>query len=202
MPNQRIDRIAEFLRELAVRVESVEKQALRQALSTPEGVDLLEDGLTAASRALTPSRRKRLAAAFARSLVNTDVEHVYRKRLLQIAADLSDPELIMLHGIAMYSRNALDPVFLTRHDAALHGPAFRFDARLEDQPEYARYETLVQNLVSLKLLTPHANATLVGRMTVPPVFREGAPVANYELTPLGRAVIDLMASEDESGSAA
>jgi hypothetical protein len=56
----------------------------------------------------------------------------------------------------------------------------------------------MQNLASLKLITPHGNATLIIGMTVTPLFREGTLVANYELTPLGGTVMSLMAAEDEA----
>jgi hypothetical protein len=196
VPNQRIDRIADFLLELAARVDHVEKQVLVQALTSPEGRDLLEDGLAAASRALTIGRRKRLAAAFAKALTAVEIDHIYRKRLLQIAAALSDAELIMLHAIDLYRRNALAADFVTRHEAILRGPAYQFDVRLEHQPEYVRYETLLQNLASLKLITPYGNATLIIGMTVPPLFREGTSVVNYELTPLGGTVMNLMAQDE------
>jgi hypothetical protein len=198
VPNQRIDRIADFLLALAARVEHVEKEVLVQALTSPEGRDLLEDGLAAASRALTVGRRKRLAAAFAKALTAIEIDHIYRKRLLQIAAGLSDAELIMLHAIHLYWRNALAADFVARHEPILRGPAYQFDVRLENQPEYVRYETLLQNLTSLKLITPTANASLVVGMTVAPLLREGALVANYELTALGSTVMGMMVAEDEN----
>ncbi len=189
VPNQRLDRIADFARALAARLQHIEQNVLAQALNTPEGLDTLEDGFVAASRTLTAERRARLAGAVAKTLTSADVDHVYKKRLLQLSSGLSDAELIMLQAVEMYGRNAIDVEFAARHELILRGPAYRVDTRKEDQAEYIRHESLVQNLLSHKLVSPFANANMVVGMSVPPLFADGTWQANYEITPLGRDVL-------------
>src|SRR3954453_18883946 len=58
IPGQKLDRVTSFVEELSRTLESVaDKQAiLEERLRTPEGSDLLEEGIVQASRAISRER--------------------------------------------------------------------------------------------------------------------------------------------------
>ncbi len=73
IPNQRHDRIADFLRILDDKLSSLEEDFLREKMRTEEFVDLFEDGAYQAARALTDERKERIAALLKNSLTDEDL---------------------------------------------------------------------------------------------------------------------------------
>src|SRR5450756_1960269 len=61
VPNQRIDRIADFAGELEARLSVLEQDFVRAQLSDPQFTDLMEEGLNQAARAVSAERRAQIA---------------------------------------------------------------------------------------------------------------------------------------------
>lgn len=98
IPNQRLDRVVEFLTKLELEVTSLDLQMrrFRSSMQTPEGLDLIEEGLIQASRAVTLERKERLARLVGRSLTAEQLNYAESRKLLNIYRELTDPELIWL----------------------------------------------------------------------------------------------------------
>ena len=62
IPNQRLDRLERFLRILEMKVGDVEQGKLKERFAKEEFVDLLEDGMLHASRALSDERKSYIAS--------------------------------------------------------------------------------------------------------------------------------------------
>ena len=56
IPNQRMERLEDYVRRLNERLDAENEAEARERLSKPEAVDLFEDGATQAVRALTMVR--------------------------------------------------------------------------------------------------------------------------------------------------
>jgi hypothetical protein len=98
IPGQKLDRVIGFLEVLAERVGHMEEKqvVLEQRLRTPEGSDLLEEGIVQASRAVSYERRRRIANLVANGVSEEQLQYDRTKKLLAILEALNDSELILL----------------------------------------------------------------------------------------------------------
>jgi hypothetical protein len=95
---QRLDRVVDFLRLMegnfqrrATNLETVKKH-----LRDEYGIDLLEEGMLQAARAVSEERRRRLANLLTTSFSQEDLKYAESKKMLNLLRDLTDPELLML----------------------------------------------------------------------------------------------------------
>ena len=96
IPNQRMDRVAEFIRLLDQRLTDVE---LAQIKSNPQAIDLLEEATLIASRSVSDARRLHLVNLIREpEKIGSQVYEV-RRKLLQILRELSDEDVNVLADI-------------------------------------------------------------------------------------------------------
>ena len=74
IPNQRIDRIANFAKSLETRISRIEQDFVNNQLKDESFTDLLEEGLRQAARSLTDERREYIAALISNSLTSKDIQ--------------------------------------------------------------------------------------------------------------------------------
>lgn len=98
IPNQRLDRVVHFLRELDDQVRQVDSRLgkLENSLRSPEGLDLFEEGLVQSARAISRERQERLARLIGRSLTEEKIKYAESKKLLNLFRELTDPEVLWL----------------------------------------------------------------------------------------------------------
>lgn len=98
IPNQRIDRIVTFVQGLEARVSATEQDLARFRihLGCTEGVDLLEEGLMQAARAVTMDRQERLSNLVATGLTAEELQYAEAKKMLNLLRELTDPEVLWL----------------------------------------------------------------------------------------------------------
>lgn len=98
VPNQRVERIVAFLQTFDDRLAQAEAalERVRQTLQTPEGIDLLEESMTQATRAITSERQQRLGRLLAKALTQKELRYQEAKKLLGLLRELTDPELLWL----------------------------------------------------------------------------------------------------------
>ena len=98
IPNQRLDRVVQFLNELEQEIRKVEShlENLESSLRTSEGLDLFEEGLVQAARSISHDRQQRLARLIGRSISKKTVNYSESKKLLNLFRELTDPEVLWL----------------------------------------------------------------------------------------------------------
>lgn len=98
IPNQRLDRVVQFLQELEHMVRKIDSRLgrLEVNLRTPEGLDLLEEGLVQAARSISRERQERLARIVGKSLTEDELKYAESKKILNIFDELTDPEVLWL----------------------------------------------------------------------------------------------------------
>lgn len=96
IPNQRIERIVAFAKDLDERLAALEQEFVRSQLTNEDFTDLVEEGLRQAARAVTEERRQYIASIIANSLSSEDIEYVESKHLLRILGELNDIEIVWL----------------------------------------------------------------------------------------------------------
>lgn len=118
IPNQRIDRITRFARELETRLDQIERTSLETQIATPEGADLLEEAMRQAASSLSDERRGYIASLIKNGLSKSEINCQESKHLLRILGELNDVEIIWLRFYADAS-TAEDNEFRETHAAIL-----------------------------------------------------------------------------------
>ncbi|MEZ4680533.1 MAG: hypothetical protein R2932_40595 [Caldilineaceae bacterium] len=99
IPNQRIDRIARYVAILEQKLSVLTKEQIATRFSTPGFIDLFEDSLHQAVRALTEERLQHIATVVKNGLSDEQQEHDQYKYFLWLLAELNDTEMIILHSL-------------------------------------------------------------------------------------------------------
>lgn len=195
IPHQRADRVLGFLVELDRRLQSVERETVDRRLGEPEGIDLLEDGVIQAARALTEERRDMLAAAVKNGIADDALGHLQKKKLLSIFERLNDVEVLILQS---YLReNYHDKEFQQKHLKALHGPRAYIGAPKGEIDQAAVHATYRQHLRDLGLLKPRFKPRKRGQL---PEFDENTgsfKASGSELTRLGGLLLRFLDLTDQ-----
>lgn len=154
IPNQRIDRIATFCGLLDDRLQELDAETLRLRLASPEGVDLLEDAMFQAARALTHDRLERLANVLCTGLTAEELDAEQAKRVLWLMGQLSDSEIVVLRGALPLTGedHEADREYQERHSTVIWNPALLLSAPREEAEWAAIKSSYRQRLVDLGLL--------------------------------------------------
>lgn len=173
IPNQRLDRVVEFLGALEVEVGELggRLENLERSLRSSEGLDILEEGLVQASRSVATERKERVARLVARSLTGEEIKYEESRKLLNIFRDLTDPELLWLVYYSMSPTlgpgQASD--FAAKHPEVLD-PVSRETGAPQEQIDRAALQDSYKNtLVRFGLIEPRRNShviTSLGRLMV------------------------------------
>ena len=100
IPRLRQDRIVEYVRQLARRLEALEEAHVSSITDDPERIDLIESGGHLAARATSDGRVSQIVEIVYRGLSAEETDFVRRKRLLRLFGEVDDDELVLLtaHG--------------------------------------------------------------------------------------------------------
>lgn len=198
IPNQRIDRIANFARKLEERIRDLEEEAVRSHLDDEEFTDLVEEGLRQAARATTEERRAYLASLVATSLTEEAIEHSESRHLLRMLGELSDVEVIWLRS---YDNSASqgDENFRERHRQVLEPVAGRLGSSEEEIDKEALQNSYKTHLERLGLV---AGKVKTDRDKNPEFDRQKGDFKrqSYGTTRLGRLLLRMIdCAADETG---
>jgi len=98
IPRQRMDRVADMIGRLGAKLDEVEADVkdVKERFSSPEFIDLFEEGVLQAGKALSEERRQHIANILFHGLTDEDLNHARVKKLLFLLNDLADPEIVWL----------------------------------------------------------------------------------------------------------
>jgi len=113
IPNQRLERIEDYLRLLEARLRENEAGLSARPLTEPEAIDLIEEGGFQSARATTDERRQYIARVVADGLSGDDRKRIESKRLLRLLSELDDDQLIILSSYLR--RNMQNDSFIATH---------------------------------------------------------------------------------------
>lgn len=187
IPNQRVDRIVNFVQNLEARLGSLEQEALRAKLNQPESVDLLEDAFMQAARATTEERIEHIANVVANGLAPDEVDYAETKRMLWLLSQLNDAEVVVLRSrLAITPEEAQVDAELRHKHPELLAPIVITSGMTNDQVEDAAIRSSYhQHLKDLGLTRPRFKSVRRGEI---PEFddKTGMMKANgSEITRLG-----------------
>jgi hypothetical protein len=195
IPNQRIDRLAEFVEVLNAKVEALGQERVAEELSDEEFVDLLEDGFQHAARAISTERKQYIASVIASGLTDEHIRHTQSKALLSMLRELSDPEVIVLQFYAKAFSDDHDE-YRERHAVTIFGDPAHLGPSPEQLDQDALHGTYKAHLQRLGLITPNFRKPKRGEL---PEFDDKTGmmrVGHHGVTWLGRLLLRFIGLDD------
>ena len=198
IPNQRIDRVAKFSEELEGRLSEVEKCLLESQLKDDDFTDLIEEGVRQAARSLSDERRGYIANLIASGLTSDNIVSSESKHLLRILDEINDIEVVWLRFYREpYFQG--DEAFRETHGEVLNPVVATIGASREKLNKATLQESYKEHLAQLGLLKTRTSIDPKTRM--PEFDRTGSmKKKGYELTSLGRLLLDEIGLGEEDGS--
>ena len=187
IPNQRMDRIARLLCALSERVANLDRSILEQRLSTPLGVDLLEDAFQQAARAVSDERIEYVANILKAGLTEDEAKIADRKFLMWLLGQLSDAEVILLAWYAKLPHH--DQAFEEKHWPIIHPRAAHFGSSQDEVDDETVHQSRKAHLAALDLIHPRFRPVRRGEF---PEFddRTGMMKASgFDVARLGRLLL-------------
>ena len=184
IPNQRNERMAEFITRLSRRLRIAEEglDALNQRYSTfvdklgPEQRALFEDGAYASARATSTSRIDGISKVVADGLNADEATAIQQRMALQLISELSEEDVIVLLS---YSKFQFDNEWRGKQGAVLAPIRAHMSSEQADLDRQILRELRTHRLLSLGVLREKLSAN--NRMATKSI----SPLGRYALTRLG-----------------
>ncbi|UQB76599.1 hypothetical protein KI429_14235 [Pseudomonas shirazica] len=187
IPNQRIDRIADFAFKLQARIEQLEEAQVRSEFNDEEFTDLLEESLRQASRSTSDERRRYLASLVANSLNSEVIEHAESKHLMRLLSEINDIEILWLRFFHISTIEG-DKEFRELHAGVFKHRIATIGSSRQELDDHALQQSYKDHLVLLGLVRENIKRNRDGT----PEYDKftGKPAVSYrEASPLGRLLL-------------
>jgi hypothetical protein len=150
IPNQRLDRVENFLLALTTEMH-LEKNTNYPKSEGPQ-LELLETGIRAASATSSASKIKYLAKTVSKGLTQDDGEAIRAQRLARIISELDPEEIIIL--LSHTRRTISDSYsFREKHPEIFDLPTLFIGSDQSVRKRNAQYEAAKRHLIALGLLS-------------------------------------------------
>jgi hypothetical protein len=173
IPNQRWDRISEYVRILNEKVVNLEEK-----INNQESVDLLEDSLLQSARALTRERKEYIASMLKNGLMKEEQTHAEKKKLLSILGELNDIEIIFLKYYSLNLGIGQKHPFVEQHINILIPPSRALNLNSDESNRSTFYDSYNWNLERNGLIVSNRQQIAIPRQR--------------EITPLGKLLLEYL----------
>lgn len=190
IPNQRIDRIAKFVKILNERISEIPEKTIERLKTDENFVDLIEEGFVQASRAITKERRNYIASILVNGITNDSLELQESKYLLKLLQELNDIEVIWLRYYKT-STTVDYKEFEEKHKNVLSPIRIRIDTYdRETMQKAALQESYKKHLERLGLIKNNIKIDTMTRMPEIDRFTGYPKVRNINITELGNMILE------------
>ncbi|MDD2368128.1 MAG: hypothetical protein PHQ90_02425 [Sulfuricurvum sp.] len=189
VPNQRIDRLSRYVLELEKKLQQFQKEQLDNKLKSEEFVDLMEESMFQASRALSDDRIKYISSVIENSLDNNYISDLENKHLLNLLKELNDIEIIWLRFYLNPLMNS-DKEFRQLHSNVLKTVIPTLGGSKEDIDKEAIQNSYKEHLATLGLLKKNISIKIGGNTNE-------LETKGYEITSLGKLLLKQIGFKDE-----
>lgn len=198
IPNQRIERLTKYARELERRLSKMDQEYIRSNLSNANFTDLVEESMRQAARSLTEERRQYLASIIANGLTSADIEFFESKHLLRILGEINDVEVIILR-FHLVSTVGGDEEFRNKHEHILVPEPPHLGSSQGVIDKYALHKSYKEHLTSLGLLERRYEINSRTKEMVIDTHVGGPKLRGYQITVLGRLLLKHIGLADDKG---
>jgi len=192
IPEQQNDRLRQFVEELEAKIQDLDSEQVESGFQDPEFIDLLQESLTQAVRAVACKRIDHIAAIVQKSLSDQGRRYIHYKKLLYILKELNDLEVLMLCG---YGRSH-DNEFWDQHRTNIQVSKPVLGTSQEDSDSYIVQEAHLAHLVRLHLLFPRFQKPKKGQIHDIDEKTGMMKSKGYKIAPLGRLLLRSIGEPD------
>ena len=115
IPNQRQERIERLLNILSQKIFNISEQELKNKFHSTDFIDIFEDVLRQSVRATSDIRLKYLASVLKNGIDSEKLDHLQKKRLLEILERINDIEIILLRSYSLRDNTSVYQDFINNH---------------------------------------------------------------------------------------
>lgn len=199
IPNQRIDRLANFAELLGNRLEDVEEQKLKSNLTDENFTDAVEETLRQAARSTSVERRGYIASVLANGVNSDNIDFIETKHLLRLLGEINDIEVVWLRAYYGWHWSIRDSSFHETHAVILTPASAYIGAPRHELDKAAMQDSYKLHMESLGLL--RSRVKFDSRTKLPEFDKKrGFKKSGYEITPLGQLLIryiDMIPTKDD-----
>lgn len=180
VPQQRLDRLTEFVEILHEQMEAAATSFQQRVETSAPYAALLEESTLAAVRTPSSQRRRDIVEILRTGLSKSDAEVIGHHALLRLLENLNEAEIIVLMSLGSFRKPFNDPEvdqFYEKHDAVLGIMPPNLNASLE---EHRRW-----------MIRDHYDETLISRglaRDTEGIVKSG-PQRTLAITPLGSMLL-------------
>jgi len=151
IPNQRIDRLSKYVLELEQKLTRFEQGKIEDKLKNEYFVDLMEESLVQASKALTNERLEYISSIIENSLDKEHIIDIENKHLLTLLKEINDIEIIWLRSYLVPTIGG-DVEFREKHKDVLETIIPTLGSTQEERDKAAIQNSYKEHLSTLGLL--------------------------------------------------
>lgn len=188
IPNQRLDRVADYAQKLNMRLQGVEDK-LVEYLQNGYFTDLMEEGLRQAARAVSDERKEYIASLIANSLTKEQVDFVQSVHLLRMLGELNDIEILWLQAYTKLAKDDFEE-FLNQHNEALAIMLPGVNSPHSELEKAAVQDSYRNHLVRIGLLSAKYEIDSETKLPSFNEFTGRQEIQRYEITTLGRFLLN------------
>jgi hypothetical protein len=115
IPNQRQERIEKLLNLLSEKIFNISEEELQEKFNSTDFIDIFEDVLRQSVRATSDARLKYLAFVLKNGIDSEKLDHLQKKRLLEILERINDIEIILLRSYSLRDNTFAYQDFINNH---------------------------------------------------------------------------------------
>lgn len=187
IPNQRMDRFAQYLIVLDNRLDSIQKELLASLLSNTYFIHLIEESSLQAVKAVSDKRREYIASIVITGITKDREDFLRSVHMLQILGELNDVEVFWLkrHELIHNDKYEGHPLM---EEPCLQPILKEMDTPSDLYEDATIQDSYKEHLCRLGLLTH--NYSLDFKTKVPEYDSNGNQViGSYEITELGEMLL-------------
>ena len=188
IPNQRVDRLAKYMKNLEDKLTEIPTNKINDLLKNENFIDLIEEGFIQASRAITDERRLYIASIILNGINEESLQLSESKYLLKILSELNDIEIIWLRYFLVPTISG-DEDFRNKHENILKEIQVYIDCDNDTMIKAALQRSYKEHLERLELIDYRIS---LDRSTNMPKFNrfDGKPQKKYPMiTTLGKLLL-------------
>jgi hypothetical protein len=194
IPNQRIDRISNYLLILDKKMNHICANFIESKLLDEECIDLFEEGFVQASRAITEQRREHISSLVVNGISEENISINQSKYLLKLMQEINDHEVLWLRYFLVH-RMKSDKEFRETH-GNMFDPVRTPDGCDDEIKEKAAIQrSYKDHLERLGLIQATYQMDL--ELGVAKNDRMGRPIVNdWYITTLGKMLLKLIGEKN------
>jgi hypothetical protein len=189
IPNQRLDRIVKFAKELDNKLDKLPDEIVEKLRDSEQFVELIEDGFVRAVRASSEERRQYILNIVQSGISEDDAEVNNAKYLLGLLSEINDNEVIWLRYFHERTLNSKGQ-FQALHSNIISPVQVVLGSNKEERQRGAIQESYKEHLLRLGLIKD--NIRMNTELGVPKydIFTDKPEVSYSETTTLGNMLLE------------